>query len=102
MNPVFIFPPTNVAKIYIIKNMKLKKGGVDNILAIMLKQWTRYIAKSKEYMFNLSIEEPFWPDASESAEINPVFETVYKNYSINYRLFSLISNRANKFQINYT
>lgn len=89
------FDNTNAAEIsQLIKKMKNKAGGVDNINAITLKKLTKYIVKPLAYVFNLCFSKSIWPDDLKRADIIPLHKGGDKTQMTNYRPISLISNLA--------
>ena len=99
-NPKTIFiKPTNEKEIInIINQLKLKKGGVDNINAMTLKTLATTISDTLAYVFNLCIELSIWPEALKVAEVVPIYKSGKKNDMGNYRPISLISNIAKIFE----
>ena len=88
-------PPSNVNSIYlnptneievkkIIKNMKIKNGGVDKINAKTLKAISKYVAEPLTYIINRCIEKSIWLDALEAAEVVPIYKS-RKKLVVNYR-----------------
>ena len=91
-NSIFI-NPTNCVKIKkIIKNLKIKNGGVDKIHANVLKTLSIYITDVLGHIFNKCIEKSLWPDVLKVAEIVPIYKAGAKQEISNYRPISLISN----------
>ena len=85
--------PTNTVEIDdIIKNLKVKSGGVDNINAKTLKTIALFIVTPLYHIFNTSIEQAIWPNALKSAEVVQIHKARDKDVVSNYRPISLISN----------
>ena len=76
--------------------MKLKNGGINGINAKALKILSNLI--SDTHIFNLCIEQSFWPDALKVSEIVPLHKSGNKREVSNYRSISLISNLAKNFE----
>ena len=78
----------------IVKNMKIKAGGVDNISTRVFKAIIDIIVGSLAYLFNRCIELSIWPDALKNAEVVPIHKGKQKCKEENYRPISLTSNLA--------
>ena len=78
----------------IIRKMKAKKGGVDNINSKVLKAIYIYIADALFHISNLSIHLGVWLDALKIADIVPIHKSCKKDNLNNFRPISLISNIA--------
>lgn len=96
-NSIFLNPTNRDEVAAIIKNMKNKAGGVDNINVKTLKTLSKYIIDPLTHIFNLCIEKSIWPQCLKEAEIVPIFKAGNKQSSSNYRPISLISNIAKIF-----
>ena len=70
----YIMPTSKAEVISIINNLKLKKGGVDNIHAKVLKAISVLIADHLSHLFNLCIERAIWPDNLKMAEVVPIYK----------------------------
>lgn len=80
------FNPTSVEEIKaIVKKMKIKAGGVDNISVFTLKDIINYIAHPLQYIFNLAIEKCIWPSALKAAEVISIYKLGDKESPSNYR-----------------
>ena len=88
---IFIRPTKTVEIGNIIKNLKAKSGGVDNINAKTLKTIAPFIVTPLHHIFNTSIEQAVWPNALKSAEVVPIHKAGDKTAVSNYRPISLIS-----------
>ena len=95
---IFIRPTNTVEIGDIIKNLKAKSGGVDNINAKTLKTIAPFIVTPLQHIFNTSIEQAVWLNALISAEVVPIHKAGDKAVVSNYRPMSLISNIANIFE----
>lgn len=93
-----LLKPNQIEIFSIIKNMKNKSGGVDNINTRTLKAISEYIADPLIYAFNLCIQQSVWPDILKKAEIVPIFKLKDRHKAENYRLIFLISNIAKVFE----
>lgn len=97
-NTIYLYP-TNPQEIQtIIKNLKLKSGGIDNINAKTLKTLIKFITDPLVHIINLGISMKVWPDVFKKAEIIPIHKGKEKYIVSNYRPISLISNLAKVFE----
>lgn len=96
VNPKTMFiTPTTIKEIEnIIKNLKLKNGGVDNINTKTIVILANFISEPLAHIVNLCIEKAIWPDALKRAVIKPIHKGKDKHSTSNYRPISLISNLA--------
>ena len=97
-NSIFFKPTNNTEILYIIENMKMKNGGVDNIPTKALKILSSLIINSLTHIFNLCLEKSIWPDALKIAEVVPIYKSGNRMEMSNYRPITLISNLAKIFQ----
>lgn len=85
----------------IVRNMKIKAGGVDNISTRVLKCIIDSIAGPLVYLFNRCIELGVWPNALKKAEVVPIHKAELKSKEENYKPISLTSNLAKIYEKNY-
>lgn len=99
-NPkTMFFRPTNCSEIAdIIKNLKVKGGGVDKINTKSIKAISLYIVNPLCYLINLCIELSVFPIAFKKAAVVPIHKSSKKCLMTNYRPISLISNLAKIFE----
>lgn len=100
VNPksMFITPTTINEIVHIIKNLKLKNGGVDNINTKTIVILANFLSEPLAHIVNLCIEKAIWPDALKRAVIKPIHKGKDKHTTSNYRPISLISNLAKIFE----
>ena len=94
----FLYETNNIEIYKLIKEMKNKNGGVDNINTKTIQTLTNFIIEPLVHIINISINKSIWPDALKTAEVKPIFKSGDKNYATNYRPISLISNLAKIFE----
>lgn len=95
---IFITSTNNCEINSIIRNLKIKNGGVDNINSKIIIYLPNYLTEPLVHLINLSIEKSYWPDALKRVDIKPIHKT-NENYLVNnYRPISLISNTATIFE----
>lgn len=95
---IFIYPTNSNEIETIIKNLKLKSGGIDDINAKTLKILAKFITGPLVHIINLCISMSVWPDEFKKAEIIPIHKGKEKYTASNYRPISLISNLAKIFE----
>lgn len=97
-NTIFLSPTTKFEVLNIIKDMKIKCSGVDDINTKTVIFLANFIVEPLVHIINLSIEKSIWPDALKRADIKPIYKAKEKHNMSNYRPISLISNLAKIFE----
>lgn len=97
-NTIFLSPTNSYEVLNIIKNMKIKSSGVDDINAKTVITLANFIAEPLVHIINLCIERAIWPDEFKKADIKPIHKAKDKHNMSNYRPISLISNLAKIFE----
>lgn len=95
---IFIFPTDGKEVSRIIRNLKNKSGGVDDISVSVLKTLEPYITPIMVHIINNSIHLGIFPDHYKKAEIIPIFKAGDKHEPTNYRPISLLSNLSKIFE----
>ena len=100
----FIFLPTNVHEVcLIIKSLKNKGNGVNDISVITLKKNIRVFSKHLSLLYNHSIETATYPDLLKFATVVPAHKTGSRESIDNYRPISnlpLLSKVFEKLTLN--
>lgn len=97
-NSLFITPTNDTEVSRIIKQLKNKSGGCDDIHAFIIKLAAPYITPLLTHIINKAISEGNCPRQFKSADICPVHKNGSKTQVNNYRPIALISNLAKIFE----